>query len=222
MRIESKLCHISENKAVVKVNGWMNGQNLGSALAEGLTVEIAEEKAMARLNKRISDRNSSEENKNNTVKSKISSNTKDQKRNTDIIDSTYKKKEPNDWSNDLSAIDLEISRLNWSRNDEQKFLENKFGYNNRNKITKYDELINYLDMLKKLENNDISNSNKYDKYNLIEESEKILKELAWDHNKGREFLKKEFNVSTRMDLDKNQLFSFLDKLKSIRNNYLSQ
>ena len=77
-------------------------------------------------------------------------------------------------------------------------------------------------MLKKLENNDISNSNKYDKYNLIEESEKILKELAWDHNKGREFLKKEINVSTRMDLDKNQLFSFLDKLKSIRNNYLSQ
>ncbi len=38
MRIESKLCHISENKAVVQVNGWLNDRNLGSALAEGPTV----------------------------------------------------------------------------------------------------------------------------------------------------------------------------------------
>ena len=37
MRIESKLCHISENKAVVQVNGWLNDRNLGSALAENLT-----------------------------------------------------------------------------------------------------------------------------------------------------------------------------------------
>ena len=53
MRIESKLCHISENKAVVQVNGWLNDKNLGSALAEGPTVEIAEDKAISRLNKRI-------------------------------------------------------------------------------------------------------------------------------------------------------------------------
>ena len=53
MRIESKLCHISENKSVVQVNGWLNDRNLGSALAEGLTVEEAEDKAISRLNKRI-------------------------------------------------------------------------------------------------------------------------------------------------------------------------
>ena len=53
MRIESKLCHITENKAVVQVNGWLNDQNLGSALAEGPTVEIAEDKAISRLNTRL-------------------------------------------------------------------------------------------------------------------------------------------------------------------------
>ena len=53
MRIESKLCHISENKAVVQVNGWLNDRNLGSALAEGPTVEVAEDKAISRLNERI-------------------------------------------------------------------------------------------------------------------------------------------------------------------------
>ena len=53
MRIKSKLCHLTENKAVVQVNGWLNDRNLGSALAEGPTVEIAEDKAISRLTKRI-------------------------------------------------------------------------------------------------------------------------------------------------------------------------
>ena len=43
MRIESKLCHVSENQAIVQVTGWVNDQNLGSALAEGRTVEDAED-----------------------------------------------------------------------------------------------------------------------------------------------------------------------------------
>ena len=53
MRIESKLCHLSENKAVVLVKAWLNNKSLGSALAEGSTVEVAEDKAILRLNKRI-------------------------------------------------------------------------------------------------------------------------------------------------------------------------
>ena len=46
MRIESKLCHVSENKVIVHVNGWLNDKKLGSALAEGPTVEIAEDNAI--------------------------------------------------------------------------------------------------------------------------------------------------------------------------------
>ena len=52
MRIESELCHISDNKAVVQVKGWLNEKMVGSALAEGPTVEIAEDRAIERLNKR--------------------------------------------------------------------------------------------------------------------------------------------------------------------------
>ena len=51
MRIETKLCHISENKAIVQVNGWLNEKNVGSALAEATTVELAEDKAILRLNR---------------------------------------------------------------------------------------------------------------------------------------------------------------------------
>ena len=53
MRIESRLCHISENKAVIKVTGWINNKNIGSALAEANSVELAEDKAISRLNNRI-------------------------------------------------------------------------------------------------------------------------------------------------------------------------
>ena len=54
MRIESKLCHLSETKAVVQVSGWVNDKNVGSALGEGPTAELAEDKAIFRLNKRLS------------------------------------------------------------------------------------------------------------------------------------------------------------------------
>ena len=53
MRIESRLCHVSENKTIVQVNGFSNDKILGSALAEGPTVELAEDNAITRLNKRI-------------------------------------------------------------------------------------------------------------------------------------------------------------------------
>ena len=68
MRIESKLCHISENRVVVKVNGWKNDKNLGSALAEGSTVEIAEDKAISRLKQRVSVNSIKEENINSCLK----------------------------------------------------------------------------------------------------------------------------------------------------------
>ena len=39
--------------------------------------------------------------------------------------------EPSDWSNELTAIDSEIQRLKWSRDDEQEYLEKIFGYLDR-------------------------------------------------------------------------------------------
>ena len=55
---------------------------------------------------------------------------------------------------------------------------------------------------------------------LIDESEILLKELSWDHIRGREYLQNEFNVSTRKELNEAQLTSFVRRLKSIRNQNL--
>ena len=225
MRIESKLCHLSENKAVVLVNGWLNEKYVGSALAEGTTVETAEDKAISRLTKRLSTNtinvnninltNENIENNDNNGKAKI----EDNLFKKDKLESLNVNEEPNDWSNDLTAIDSEIKRLNWNRNDEIKFLEKTLGYKSRNKITKYTELIKYLNILKKIDN---TNLDSLSMQAMIEESDTILKDLSWDNNQGRIYLKQEFNVTTRKELDEEQLKLFVSKLKLIKNQLLSK
>ena len=224
MRIESTLCHISENKAVVKVNGWLNEKIVGSALGEGNTVEIAEDRAISRLYKRINNLNKDEETKNEMLN--------DDRKNQKTFKIELHKNEninlnndievPIDWSTELTEIDSEIKRLKWTRDDEVKFLEKHLGYNSRSKITSYKEIIKYLNILKNIDNNLTKNVNSGKRYSLIEESDNILKELHWDHNQGREFLQKEFKVSTRKELNEKQLVSFIVKLKSIRNQNLSK
>ncbi len=222
MRIESNLCHASDNKVIVKVTGWKNGNALGSALAEGKTVEDAEDKAISRLNSRINSSTIEEKTINTTKIEKSQDPMKDEIPTRNNIQNINYKNEPSDWSNELTAIDLEIKRLEWSRDDEIKFLQKTIGYNNRNKITKYSDITKYLSLLKK--ENKISPSkldeNKINTF--LEESDRILKDLSWNNVQGREYLKREFNVATRKDLNEDQLILFVEKLKCIRNQYLTQ
>ena len=220
MRIESKLCHIAENKVVVQVSGWLNDENLGSALAEASSVELAEDKAISRLNKRLNIINN-EQSKNIKKQDNIKNTLKVELPKSEKIEANNEAQEPFDWSNELTEIDSEIKRLNWKREDEVRFLEKNLGYNHRNKITKYDELIKYLNILKKIDNTDSSKLKRIDRKSIIEESDSIIKDLSWNNKQGREFLLKEFNVSTRIELDEDQLLSFIEKLKSIRNQSFS-
>ena len=227
MRIESNLCHISENRTVVQVNGWIDDIKIGSALAEGPTVEVAEDKAISRLNKRINavtkdDTNikSINEDKNKTpLKIELPNSDKIELPKREKIENANILQEPSDWSSELTSIDSEIQRLKWSRDDEINFLEKNLGYNNRNKITNYDDIVKYLNLLKKTPIQNLSNVVNENINTLIEKSDSILKDLSWNHIQGREFLQKEFNVSTRKELSQEQLVSFIEKLKSIRNQY---
>tara|TARA_Y100001968_G_scaffold32272_1_gene24850 strand:- start:1949 stop:2617 length:669 start_codon:yes stop_codon:yes gene_type:complete len=222
MRIESKLCHLSENKAVVLVDGWINDKKVGSSLAEGPTVEIAEDKAISRLKKRINEINNNESTMNLLNRINDEKKENDELLSINKLDANNESPEPSDWSNELIAIDSEIDRLNWSRDEEINFLVKTFGYNNRSKITKYDELVKYLQILKKIDKSILTKANSENKNRLIEESDVILKELSWNKNQGREYLLKEFNVSTRLDLDERQLIKFVANLKVIKNQYLSK
>ena len=220
MRIDSKLCHLSETKAIVQVNGWINDKNIGSALAEGPTVEIAEDNAIVRLNNRINGKKNNVESTKSFSHEIIKPIAKVELANGENDNKVNINHEPSDWSTELTAIDVEIERLKWSRDDENNFLEKELGYNNRNKITKYNDIIKYLSILKKT---GIEDKIKDININtLIDESDNILNDLSWNHIQGREYLLKEFNVSSRKELSEKELISFVENLKSIRNQYLSQ
>ena len=221
MRIESQLCYVSENKIVVKVSGWINEKNIGSALGEAPTVELAEDKAILRLNNRLNLNSNDETMIKSKIENKIKSPLKVELPKSEIIETNNVNQEPSDWSNELSAIDSEIERLKWSRDDEINFLEKNLGYNNRNKITTYTEIVNYLNLLKKISKLNKSNNENNNIKTLIDESDIILRDLSWDHKQGREYLLKEFNVSTRKELDEKQLILFVSKLQSIRREYLA-
>ena len=222
MRIESKLCHLSENKAVVLVKAWLNNKSLGSALAEGSTVEVAEDKAILRLNKRINALTNNVESIKSNNEETIKTPLKVELPKSEKIETININHEPSDWSMELTAIDSEIQRLNWSRDDEINFLQKTFGYNNRNKITNYSEIVKYLSLLKKTDDQNPSKVFNENINTLIKESDIILRDLSWDHSQGRDYLQKEFNVSTRKELSEKQLISFVEKLKLIRNEYLLQ
>ena len=219
MRIESKLCHLTESKAVVQVTGWIDEQNRGSALAEGPTVEDAEDKAITRLKKRLNVISLDDSNTNLIHDDKVKTQLKVELPKRENINMIH---EPSDWSDELTAIDSEIERLKWTREDEISFLETKFGYNNRNKITKYNDILKYLKLLKQVDTTNKCNVANGNINTLINESDLILRDLKWDYSQGRQFLQKEFNVSTRKELNQDQLLIFVAKLKSIRNQYFNE
>ena len=219
MRIESKLCHVSENKTIVQVIGWSSDKNLGTALGEGPTVEHAEDRAISRLKERLNTKSNMETSISSNNENKIKTPLKIELPKNNKLENTNISKEPSDWSNELAAIDVEIERLKWSRDDEKDYLEKTFGFNSRNKITNYRDIVEYLSLLRKINSLDSNNNIKAKIKTLIDDSDTILSDLSWDNKQGREYLQKEFNVSTRMELDEKQLISFVEKLKKIRNQY---
>ena len=98
MRIESKLCHLSENKAVVLVKAWLNNKSLGSALAEGSTVEVAEDKAILRLNKRISSLTNNVASINSIKEENIKTQLEVKLPKSEKIENNNINNEPSDWS----------------------------------------------------------------------------------------------------------------------------
>ena len=71
MHISSELLYTDNEKVIVKVSGWEGSKGLGSALAQGKTVEIAEDNAITRLNQRLDLNKVNPGKENNTIKSGV-------------------------------------------------------------------------------------------------------------------------------------------------------
>ena len=52
--------------------------------------------------------------------------------------------EPEDWSEELAEIELNLHRLEWSKQDENKYLKKLLNISDRSRIIRYEDLNNYL------------------------------------------------------------------------------
>ena len=90
--------------------------------------------------------------------------------------------DPEDWSDDLARIDLEVQRLGWDRNQEAIYLQRAFGHPSRSRLTRYGDLVAYLQVLAQL-------SPAADpalvplplrRRDLLEQCDELLRRLGWD------------------------------------------
>ena len=230
MRIQAKLCHIDAERCVVQVSAWHADNPLGSALGEGKTAESAEDRALERLLQRLGNSKASgyapvkEESKQmqSTKSAKqplLEKGQAIQEKRTQVEElipmpssdgQDESPKEPDDWSEELAAIDLELQRIGWNRDQEKKYLERAFGHSSRLRITKYGDLIAFLKRLKQIQPGERADqaAGPVRRSDLLIQSDQVLNKLNWTPEQGRSFLKEQLKVNSRQQLSDEQLLRF--------------
>ena len=118
--------------------------------------------------------------------------------------------EPEDWSSELAGLDLQLQRLGWTRDEEAIYLERAFSHPSRNRLTSYVDLVAYLRALEALSPgaNPGNAPVPLRRKDLLSQCDQLLGQLQWDASRGRSFLEKHFNLSSRQQLNDTQLLQF--------------
>ena len=118
--------------------------------------------------------------------------------------------DPEDWSEELTAIDLQLKRIGWTRNHESRYLERAYGHGSRHKLTRYRDLVSYLNKLKKLSEQAEAESAPIPirRSDLITQGDEILTTLQWDQEIAKQFLQTKIGATSRQQLSDEQLFEF--------------
>ena len=225
MRIQSELCHIDDQRAIVMANGWIGEKNIGSALGEGKNVEEAENRAIIRLTQRINEQNKATKGDGKTkraeserisseVPSRINKSEISKQEITEATINGEKSDILSDWSDELAKVDQEIKRLGWTKKDENEYIQKTLGLKDRNRITSYLDLTHYIDNLRLLSTDlkptDLEESHYRER--LLEVNDKLIRVLGWEEDKCREYLMDYLQVSSRQHLTNSQLTKFNERL----------
>ena len=119
-------------------------------------------------------------------------------------------REPEDWSSELTRLDLQLQRLGWSREEEAIYLERAFSHPSRNRLTSYADIVCYLKSLEALNPgaNPGSAPVPLRRKDLLNQCDQLLGQLQWDASRGRTFLEQHFSLSSRQQLNDTQLLQF--------------
>ena len=118
--------------------------------------------------------------------------------------------DPDDWSEELTAIDLELQRIGWDRDQERIYLERAFGHGSRHRLTRFNDLVAYLKRLRDLPpgSDPQQTSVPLRRSDLLQQSDEILQRLEWQQEKAIEFLNQNFQATSRQQLSDEQLLTF--------------
>ncbi len=239
MRIQAKLCHTEQNRCIVQVSGWDGDDPLGSALGEGATAESAEDRALERLIKRLAhkkphtnavDSDEILESQSNPITNREFKRLQYQQddENSASVEKTQMstlesqvdtQKDPEDWSDELAAIDHELKRIGWDRKQEMLYLERCFGHASRHRITQYSDLTSFLNQLKEIKTGESPNQacQPIRRADLINQCDQVLEKLRWTPEQARKYLKEQLKVRSRQQLNDQQLLSFNKLLEAESN-----
>ena len=118
--------------------------------------------------------------------------------------------DPEDWSEELTAIDLELQRVGWDRDSEKIYLERAFGHASRHRLTRFSDLVAYLKRLRDLPaGSDPQHAEiPLRRSDLVAQGDEILKRLQWNQQQAKDFLNQHIQASSRQQLSDEQLLSF--------------
>ena len=118
--------------------------------------------------------------------------------------------DPEDWSEELTAIDLELKRIGWGRDQERIYLERAFGHASRHRLTRYADLVAYLRQLRQLQPQEQPDQAHIPirRSDLITQGDQMLKQLGWKAEQARGFLQEHLQASSRQQLTDEQLLQF--------------
>lgn len=240
MELHSRLVHAEAGRRVVCVRARLNGRALGSSLGEGATAEEAEDRATARLRQRLDAvpqgagtpleepaksppqgaprapapvRPAAGPPPSLPPLSPEPSAPAVQPVLPTLQDEAAPQEpppDPEDWSGELAALDRELQRLGWSREQEALYLERAFGHPSRSRLTTYADLLAYLRALEAMAPGQHPEQVAVPlrRRDLLAQSDQMLAQLGWQAEQGRRFLEQHLGASSRSKLDDGQLLQF--------------
>jgi len=208
------LLHADGQRVVVRVS-CSSGGVLISALGEAPGAEQAEDRALARLKQRLA---------NPTAPAPVAvavepalEPASEPTPEPSPEPSPEPTPEPEDWSEELTAVEMELQRLNWDRSKEGQYLQRAFGHSSRSRLVRYGDLVAYLKALRILEPplEPTTAALPLLRPALLKTSDELLGQLAWGAEEGRAFLVEHFNQTSRQQLSDEQLQEFNQSLQQL-------
>ena len=236
MQVRAELCHVDTLRCIVRAAAWNGELCVASCLGEAASAEEAEDRARQRLQERLAGgdaitreapapmppqpRVSEPSPQPAPLRKSVAtaqpvaveqSSASEKQPITPALDPPSETPtDPEDWSEELTAIDLELKRIGWGRDQERIYLERAFGHASRHRLTRYADLVAYLRQLRQLQPQEQPDQAHIPirRSDLISQGDQMLKKLGWKAEQARAFLQQQLQASSRQQLTDEQLLQF--------------